>query len=726
MVIIDETHVFSRAQWDAVTSTLKGREIKWGSSGETVYNRTYSRTKLDGTKETWPETVTRVVDGNLGLRPDGSVLLPGERDDLIRLMTEFKILPGGRHLWMSGVPGRQFLFNCHVSGWTEDIEDHFSFTFLRLMEGGGVGANYSTRNMGGYSISRAIEVYIVCDPSHPDYAEMEKEGLLTNEFSSDWTGSIEVEDSREGWDEALRDLFRASTGRTKHAKRVYDVSRVRWKGARIKSFGGTASGPLPLARMLLNIGGVLNARFQSGYMDFADNDRSYYLTPLDAMEIDHEIAQCVVSGGNRRSARMSILHWNDPHILDFLACKSNPEKHWTTNISVEIDDEFIAQVNKAYEPLHPGNANVQDMKAFSIYAAITEAMLTNGEPGIWNSSLSNADEPNYVEATNPCGEITLQAWENCNLGHVNLDAFAPPKGYLGWPLADRKAWWDSLHYAHRLMTRFLIRATYGDIRDDRQRNVVNKNRRIGVGHFGYAGFVNKRGIKFSNSWKAESVYGMLSELRDTVEAEAADYAYQLRIPTPVKSTTVAPTGTIAKMPGRTEGIHPPYAKYFNRRIRFSITSPQERAQLEALEMQGYYSEKDLYARDTWVVTIPTMETLVSEVDARGFDGNEIVESVDEISLKDLIEVQAMYQEHYANNAVSYTINLEKGKYTTEEVMKTLLPYLGRLKGTTIFPDFSRPQAPYERITKEEYDLAAAKSMEDSVDEDCATGACPVR
>src|SRR5690606_41290163 len=58
---------------------------------------------------------------------------------------DFKILPAGRHLWASGVPGRQYLFNCHVSGWNEQITDHFQFTFLRLMEGGGVGANYSNR-----------------------------------------------------------------------------------------------------------------------------------------------------------------------------------------------------------------------------------------------------------------------------------------------------------------------------------------------------------------------------------------------------------------------------------------------------------------------------------------------------------------------------------------------------------------------------------------------------
>lgn len=684
-------------------------EIKWGPSGEIVYSRTYSRKKLDGSMETWPETVRRVVDGNLAL-VDARHILPTERDDLISLMEQFKLIPGGRHLWMSGVPGRQFLFNCHVSGWTKNIEDHFSFTFLRLMEGGGVGANYSTRTMGSYPVSRAVEVFIVCDPSHPDYEEMKNEGLLTDEFSSDWTGSIEVEDSREGWDEALRDLFRAATGRTKHSKRVYDVSRVRWKGARIKSFGGTASGPLPLARMLLNVGQVLNNRFSSG--DDYDHDGTYEkLTPLDAMEIDHEIAQCVVSGGVRRSARMSILHWKDPWIAEFIACKSDHSKHWTTNISVEIDDEFLETLTDPREP--------QASFADEVLDAITVGMLENGEPGIWNSSLSNKDEPNYVEATNPCGEITLEAWENCNLGHVNMDAF-----YEGYPYdTDRM---DQLLYAHRLITRFLIRATYGDIQDATQRAVVDRNRRIGVGHFGVAGYLAKNGIKFSESHRDYEFWTILSLLQGEVNQAAEEYARQLRIPVPVKTTTVAPTGTIAKMPGRTEGIHPVMYKYFLRRIRFSMIHQPEAVQAIKLIDQGYPIEDDLYARDTVVITIPTKDTLIDEVNALGYDGNEVVEDSDEISLYDMLAVQAMYQREYANNAVSFTINIPTGRYSVDDLKDALRLYLPELKGTTIFPETSRPQAPYQRISREQYETNNNGAVDSSVDDECATGACPVR
>jgi len=86
-------------------------KINWGPIGKDVYERTYSRIKADGTNETWPETVERVVDGNLGL-VDKKFWKRGERQQLIDLMLDFKALPAGRHLWVSGVKGRQFLFNC--------------------------------------------------------------------------------------------------------------------------------------------------------------------------------------------------------------------------------------------------------------------------------------------------------------------------------------------------------------------------------------------------------------------------------------------------------------------------------------------------------------------------------------------------------------------------------------------------------------------------------------
>jgi ribonucleoside-triphosphate reductase len=669
--------------------------LKFSETGLTVYNRTYSRTKPNGEKEVWPETVRRVVDGNLSLVPENRQL-PNEREDLIALMEEFKILPAGRHLWASGVKGRQYLFNCHVSGWNPaHITDHFEFTFLRLMEGGGVGANYSNRFLKEYSqMVEKHEVHIVCDPEHPDYQEMMDAGVLSNEYDHDWAGAHEVEDSREGWAEALTDLLSTYYRPARNTNRVFDVSRVRAEGARLKTFGGRASGPLPLAVMLREVSEVLN------------NQRFGRLSGIGAMEIDHAIAKCVVSGGNRRSARMAIMHWDDPQIDEFLACKSDTDKHWTTNISVEVDDDFW----KAIEAGESHASNVLQM--------IAQGMLANGEPGFWDSSYANQGEPNEVIATNPCGEIALEAWENCNLGHINLAAFVNERGLVDLLGLDR---------AHQLMTRFLMRATYGDVNDSKQAATLARNRRIGVGHLGVASFLAMRGIKYSEAPHNEEFTGLLEGLAEVVEITAQNFAHQLRIPVPVKTRTVAPTGTIAKMPGVSEGIHPIFSKYFIRRIRFSNVDPDQFNQATEYAMRGYHIEPCQYAPSTTVVSIPTKDSLLAEVEKiYGSMAEEIVESAASLTLDQMLDFQAMYQEIWADNAVSYTANVDPADYEVSELMETMIRFGRRLKGATIFPEMSRPQSPYERITKEQFEEFEATQINDGVDEECASGACPVK
>ncbi|MFD9368559.1 ribonucleoside-triphosphate reductase, adenosylcobalamin-dependent [Streptomyces sp. NPDC060020] len=669
----------------------------FGPTGETVYERTYQRVKPNGDRETWLDTVTRVVDGNLSLVPEKH-RKPGERERLIELMYDFKILPAGRHLWASGVPGRQYLFNCHVSGWGERLSDHFEFTFLRLMEGGGVGANYSSRFLAPYGPpKRSLNVHIVCDPSHADYAAMKAAGVLSDDYSPEWGGAFPVEDSREGWAAALVDLLDTYHRQdVRHADRVYDVSRVRGAGEPLRTFGGTASGPRPFARMMLDTAAVVNG------------STGDHLSPLEAMEIDHAIAECVVSGGNRRSARMSMVEWDDPQVFDFIRCKADAGKHWTTNISAVIDDNFIRLLAEG------------DERAEAVHSAVVAGMLDNGEPGYWNINLSNAGEPNPVIATNPCGEIALEPWENCNLGHVNLDAFAPKK-------SNEEPDLEGILEAHRLMTRFLIRATYGDVNDPKQAATLARNRRIGVGHFGVQGYLAKQGIRYS---KAPSFFRFPFELRimqNEVRAAAAEFAHALRIPVPVKMTTVAPTGTIAKMPGVTEGIHPIYARHFIRRVRFSLVDPMQAERVNTFFAQGHNVETDVYDQsgNTVVVEFPTKEKLVEEVEGLGLPAS-LVESADEINFADMLAFQAMYQKDYADNAVSFTVNVLPGSLDQDQAEEALARFLPVLKGTTVFPDLTRPQSPYERITAAEYEAATAKSVDASYDEACSSGACPVK
>ncbi|AEJ95083.1 ribonucleotide reductase [Mycobacterium phage Gladiator] len=681
-------------------------EIPWGPTGELVYNRTYARTKPDGTKETWPETVVRVVDGNLALVPE-RYQNPGEREELIRLMSEFKILPAGRHLWASGVKNAQHLFNCWVAGWPENIEDHFEFTFMRLMEGGGVGANYSNHYLKQYGpVAQELYVHIVCDEDHPDYEAMKSAGVLSTEYDPDWAGAFVVEDSREGWAAALVDLIQTHYRQdVSHYQRVYDVSRVRPEGAKLKTFGGSASGPKPFAEMLIQVCNILSP--------LALNDER--VDGITAMEIDHAIASCVVAGGVRRSARMSMMHWDDPQIEEFIDCKADSGSHWTTNISVEVDDEFW----EATRAPHFEACSVPACQKYRVkraLQALSEGAVRNGEPGMWDSSLSNVGEPNRVVCTNPCGEITLEPWEPCNLGHINLAAFVTEAG---------KTDYLDLIRAHRLMTRFLIRATFSPVADPKSREVLDRNRRIGVGHLGVASYLALTGRKYSQAPGDKRFTRFLREMAAEVDKAAEDYAHQLRIPVPVKKRTIAPTGTVAKLAGVSEGIHPIFAKYFNRRIRFNKVSDFE--QLMEMYTQGYEIEDDLFAPNTSVVTIPTKDTLVQAVvDLYGRDGEEIVESADDLTLTQLIAFQALYQTCWADNAVSFTANVEPSVYGPSDVADVLVKFSGLIKGSTLFPEKSFPQAPYERLTKAEYEAAQAKSVSDGIDESCANGACPIR
>jgi len=230
-----------------------------------------------------------------------------------------------------------------------------------------------------------------------------------------------------------------------------------------------------------------------------------------------------------------------------------------------------------------------------------------------------------------------------------------------------------------------------------------------------------------------------------VRNEARQYAFELRIPEPVKVTTVAPTGSIAKLPGVAEGIHPIYSRYFDRRVRYNKADPDQAAAIAEFEEQGFEVELDQYDKsgNTVCVVFPTKEVLVQQVEDLGYAAS-YVESADELSVTSMLAFQAMYQTEYADNAVSYTLNVpaeahQEASLATgdpnvplptpervEAVSVALRKFLPYLKGTTMMLDGSRPQAPYTRITEDQYKNSLAVVLADGVDEDCANGACPVR
>jgi ribonucleoside-triphosphate reductase (thioredoxin) len=657
--------------------------INWGPNGHDIFQRTYARPTPDGGKETWAQTVERVVRGNLALVPEKHHL-ENEAEELFDLIYSMGAIPAGRHLWVTGVQDRPYSRNCHRAGWGPGLHDHFTFLFGELMKGGGVGANYSSEYLTDLPpIVGSVELVITCRKTHPDIEDFQEH------ITSHWNAlpkqgyRFTVPDTREGWVEAVRELIEWHTVPGEHALTI-DVSGIRPRGSELKTFGGIASGPAPLVEALVGIHRILS-------------EVNGHLTPLQAMEIDHALASCVVAGNIRRSARMSILKWDDPHIFDFIGCKGDTSLHWSTNISVEVDDDFIALINGDYHPFEEPRAE----HARAVFDAVVKGMLTNGEPGFFNSSLASVGERGDVRCTNPCGELALEEWEACNLAHVNLAHWGTDiKGALR---------------AFRLMTRFAVRATCATLgMDPRQEAVEGINRRIGVGFFGFQEWVLAHGYRYSDAHRARGLHAALERFRFEVGSEAAIYAMELDIPIPIKTTTIAPTGTVAKMPGVTEGIHPVYAKFFERRVRYSADDPM----VADLEARGVELEDCVYSANTKVAVYHVADPIVERFP------EELVESVDEIELDDLLAVQAMVQRHYATNAVSFTANVPEG-LDHDTVAKTLQRWLPELKGTTLMVDASRPQSPYTRLTKEQYLAAADHGVGQAID-DCATGACPVR
>jgi ribonucleoside-triphosphate reductase len=414
------------------------------------------------------------------------------------------------------------------------------------------------------------------------------------------------------------------------------------------------------------------------------------------MSLDHIIAACVIAGGKRRSSRIAVKNWQDPDIFEFINCKREDGAHWTTNISVEVDYNFF----KCYEEGFKWARDV--MKAVIIGKRL------NGEPGFWNRSLAmdGEREPELMFCPNPCGEIGLQMWENCNLGHINLAYF----------LKRGRA---EMLEAFRLMTRWLIRATFGDIPQVRQRAVTNKNRRIGVGFFGFHEWVVLNGVKYSESWKSLMVQNRLKDAAEAVKSEAMSYSQSLGIPTPVKNTTLAPTGTIVMLPGTTPSGQAMPAIWFKRLVRYSDMDHR----LTVKREEGYEVIVDDDAENTSIVVSWCEDPLAAKMRAAGWNIDNL-ECQYDISFEDSLRVQAMFQELYADNSISFTINMMPDKVPNEEEMeKTLFAYMPKLKGTTVYVEKSRKNSPIQTVTKAAFDAFQGPKQIQQVEGECKTG-CP--
>src|SRR3989344_1478636 len=399
----------------------------------------------------------------------------------------------------------------------------------------------------------------------------------------------------------------------------------------------------------------------------------------------------------RHGANMAMIRVDHPDVLDFIECKKVEGDIRNFNISVTVTDEFMQQLEenpnqlwycqfrgqkmKPHQVLRYPNGAVYgseeiDITVGEIFSKLVEHAWLNGEPGIAFIDTINRTNPlpglGPIAASNPCGEQFLHAYDNCNLGSINLAKF----------VKDKEIDWDRLEYvtksAVRLMDNVIDRF---DFPVPNVTELAKKNRRIGLGIIGFADMLYQLGIRYDSAegiQMAEKVMGFIQEKSHQMSEQLAlekgafpnhelsVYKNQGIRRRNAALTTVAPTGSISMMMDCSSGIEPNFAlayikqdkdgvqyKYFNQYfqeelIKRNFTEDQQKeimnVVLETGSIQGIeWLAKDL--KDTFVVAM-------------------------DISGKNHMLMQAAFQRN-VDNSISKTINFPNSA-TREDVADSFI------------------------------------------------------
>lgn len=639
------------------------------SRGIEIVNRTYAREIAR--RETWDEICSRVARGNCAKAKCDDI----EQELLKQLIQDHCILPGGRHMWSVGAPGREFVSNCFVSGWSDGWIEHYAFIFLRLMEGGGVGSDYSNEAMSlPIKPKKDIRVNFSIDSDHDDAAEcahIMRQQLETGICRKSATYAIR--DSREGWAKALRILLSMLSRGYSHFVGPYyrngitfDFSHIRARGKPLHGSGGAASGPAALMQMFHDIF-LLFRRYTSANK------------PLDskfAILLSHYIAKAVMAGNTRRSAQIGLKSWRDSDIMDFIKLKQD-EDVYTMNLSVIVDEN-------AWQS--------------SIIDAIAKHMAETGEPGIVNrTALDAANKPYHIFSTNPCGELPLPEFGSCCLASVNVG--------------------KSLPTMFKMASRFLVRGTLFRAQDARTQDFIDNHRVIGCGITGFADWMAMNKLSYSHG-NHDVIANAFMAWRNLVVGSANEYCRELGINQPAAYTTCAPTGTMSKVAGCSEGIQPYLYDYFINRVTFRNDHPA----LKQLEAEGYDIEPAESLEGSSFALFPMRAGVLQHV--------ESIETAADIGIEPQLAMQALAQEHYADNSISFTVNFDAELYSSADIANLLRRYGPKLKGTTLMPfaGAKYKQLPQERISAERYNAMVERIGQHAHGSagECAGGVCMAR
>lgn len=511
---------------------------------EAVYRRTYSRPKPDGSRETFPETIDRVIEHQRWLweRAQGFILTLEQEFELAELKQLFlsrRGLPSGRTLWLGGTEiakrREACQFNCAYLRISTvcDVVD----AFWLLLQGCGVGFRAVPGNLSGFSCY-IPEVEFIRS------TRTSKGGRETNKETYDrerrvWT--ISVGDSAESWAKLVGKLLAGKHSRC--VRLVIDLSEIRPAGTVLAGYGWISSGDHDLHLALKQIVEVLNGNY----------DRL-----LDQLAIQDIVNLLGTVLSSRRSAQISLHHYGIPGWEEFATCKSDlQDVPWRT----QSNNSLLFYTKPTLEGI----------------TGILEMMLRSGgsEPGMINAIEALKRAP-WFSGVNPCVEILLADKGFCNLVEYNIAASL-----------DFQEVVDDLY----LLSRANYRQTCVNLNDGVLQNTWHQNNQ----------FLRLCGVSLTSLAGSGIDGSELELLREVAKRGCDSMADELHLPRAKNVTCVKPSGTLSKLmdaPG--EGMHAPLGAHIFNKINFGNDDPLLPKLIEA----GYDTMPNPYSTSGTLVTFP--------------------------------------------------------------------------------------------------------------------------
>jgi ribonucleoside-diphosphate reductase alpha chain len=574
-------------------------------------------------RETWGDTVQRYMDNVVHPKAgkDSYVKAIGEA------IMDLEVMPSMRAMMTAGPAlDRDNTAGYNCSYLPVDDPKSFDEAMYILLCGTGVG----------FSVERQ---YVSKLPEVPEL------------FYSDTT--VVVKDSKEGWAKAFRQVL-ALLWAGEIPK--WDVSRVRPAGARLKTFGGRASGPAPLVEL-----------FNFAITTFK-NAQGRKLSSVECHDLMCFIGQIVVVGGVRRSAMISLSNLSDDRMRH---AKSG--QWWETASWRALANNSVSYTEKP------------DMETFMReWMALVESK--SGERGIFNRQASKKQaekysrrDSNYDFGTNPCSEIILRPYQFCNLTECVVRATdtiedLERKVRMATIMGTIQSSYTKFPYLRKVWT-----------------NNTEEERLLGVS---LTGIMDNPLMTSANSGLEKT----LDHLRNVAVATNAEWADRLGIPHSTAISCVKPSGTVSQLVASASGIHARHSPYYIRTVRGDNKDPLT----QFMKDKGVPNEPCVMKGDTTTVfsfPVKSPEGAVTRNDMTAIEQ---------------LETWLTYQRHWCEHKPSVTISVRDSEWM--DVGAFVYKHFDEMSGVSFLPhtDHTYQQAPYQDCSKEEYEELLS-SMPKSID-----------